>query len=560
MNWFWQYSADSRFEPLIGSGRAVLAGFALVAITVDATDPVDYSRVVYRVLAVYCLYAAIAAVALWRSPIILLRDRLAMHALDLVVFAGLMALTGGPASPFFGAVMFLIAAAALRWRWRGVGWTAGVALAVFLTIGFVHIRNTPGDLDQFLIRTAYLVLFSAMIGYVAAYEFRLRGETEKLAAWPSAAGRPLLDVIRDSLRRAADVVEAPRAVVMWEEPDEPTRLAWWTAGDFGADRAKPEGSTPVVAQPLATSDFLCQDASSGTAEVLYSNGSTIYRWRGSPLAAEFVERFAIRSVLSVRMGDAGRLFFLDKRRMTSFDFQPGRIVAHHVMASLEHALLIQNFQEIAARDERMRLARDLHDGVLQSLTALALQLEAASRGLDDAARERMHWIQGRLRDVQRRLRVSLSELRPAASPVAGSAHDLGAELRQLGRQLARDWRIAVELHLGDTAELDALSASVTQDLYFIMHEAVSNAARHGRASRVRVDVTLDDGRLKLTVTDNGTGFPFRGRYDEAALRATSLGPVSLRQRVEDSGGRLTIDSRPSGAQLDIELPTVAVGR
>jgi signal transduction histidine kinase len=394
---------------------------------------------------------------------------------------------------------------------------------------------------------------------MAAYKQRLLAEGERLAAWPSLAGKPLLDAIRDSLTHAGHVVDAPRVVLIWDEPGEPPRLAWWAHGEFGAERPSPEHRSSIVIPSLEGCDFLCRDVPRDDAEVLYTDGDVLKRWRGRPLGAAFVERFAIRSVVALRLEGTGRLFLLNKPRPTTDDVQAGRIVAHQVMASLKHALSLQKSQALAAASERMRLAQDLHDGILQSLTALSLRLEEASHTVNDAMRTHIERILRRLEDEQRRLRLFASERGPS-TPITGSPQDFTAGLRQLTGQLARDWGIEIALSLGGGSGLDDLSGPITQDVDFILREAVSNAARHGGASIIVVDVTREPNHLRLAVSDNGRGFSFTGRYSEGELRANETGPVSLRQRVERAGGHLTIDSSPTGARLDIELPLHSAGR
>jgi signal transduction histidine kinase len=83
---------------------------------------------------------------------------------------------------------------------------------------------------------------------------------------------------------------------------------------------------------------------------------------------------------------------------------------------------------------------------------------------------------------------------------------------------------------------------------------VVNAARHAQASAVHVDLAVQDDHVRITVSDNGHGFPFRGHYNLAALTDLQSGPVMLKERVTSLGGSLTLDSSETGACLDICLP------
>jgi signal transduction histidine kinase len=83
--------------------------------------------------------------------------------------------------------------------------------------------------------------------------------------------------------------------------------------------------------------------------------------------------------------------------------------------------------------------------------------------------------------------------------------------------------------------------------------AIINAARHSGASTVRLEAASQDGSITAVVADNGRGFPFKGRYDLAALRARRLGPATLKERVAKLGGSLIVDSTAHGSQVRISL-------
>jgi len=74
-----------------------------------------------------------------------------------------------------------------------------------------------------------------------------------------------------------------------------------------------------------------------------------------------------------------------------------------------------------------------------------------------------------------------------------------------------------------------------------------------------VDLDVENGELHIIVADDGHGFPFRGRYEHAALAQARLGPASLRDRAASLGGTLTIDSEASGSRVEIALPLAGVG-
>jgi two-component system sensor histidine kinase UhpB len=94
-----------------------------------------------------------------------------------------------------------------------------------------------------------------------------------------------------------------------------------------------------------------------------------------------------------------------------------------------------------------------------------------------------------------------------------------------------------------------------RQLYRLVRESLFNVARHAGASSARVEVARRGQALDITVTDDGRGFPFTGRYDHEELTRRKLGPVSLKERVSALGGSLAIDSAPGRTCLEMHLPT-----
>jgi len=90
----------------------------------------------------------------------------------------------------------------------------------------------------------------------------------------------------------------------------------------------------------------------------------------------------------------------------------------------------------------------------------------------------------------------------------------------------------------------------------MVHEAIVNALKHAHPSRVAVDVDRTDGLLRLVVTDDGCGFPFRGSYPHARLKEAKHCPVSLFERTSALGGHMNIESTDKGSRVEIAVPVV----
>lgn len=556
------YAPRIRAERLIATSRLVLAAFSLLAVWLDPYTPSGHGQTLYLLLLGYVGFALAVALVVWLAHAPLARLGFGSHVLDLSLFCVLTYLTEGPTSPFFTYFMFSIVGATLRWHLRGALWTAAVALVAFNGIGVYgsEVMNDPSfDESRFIIRSVYLAVMAGLLGYLGAYEDRRRREMFALASWPWASAREQTVPNPEILQSVAHILGAPRVLLTWEEPDEPwLHLATWSAGEFRSWREAPATFHPVVAEPLAGLTFLSRDVGAPVPVVLRRSPHELRGWRGVPVHPALQSRFAISAVLCLPVhGECldGHLFALDVPRMSGDDLVLGDIVAHQVASSMDQSLLSRRLRQTAAAEERIRLSRDLHDGVLQSLTGAALQLQTVQRLWDAEpgdARERVGAIQRLIAEEQRNLRGFIRDSQLAPAGLTSGTGGLHAGLRELVQRLEALWGLHVTLQLDRLAEQS--SDALNYDLCLIVQEALVNAARHAAASEVRVEVASEDGQTHIVVTDNGRGFPFFGRYDHARLVELGLGPVMLKERVKSLGGTLAIHSTPSGARLDILVP------
>lgn len=555
------YSPQSRAERLIAAGRVVLAVSSLFAVWLDPAEPAKYADVAYSLLAAYVVYAAAIALLVWRSDAPSHRQALVTHAFDLIFFSLFIYFTWGSASPFTAYFVFALVCATLRWQWRGTLWTAVVSLAMFLGVGLwvAEVVNDPGfQVYPVIVRSVYLVVAAVLLGYLGVHEEHTRREMALLAAWPQNVPQQLDALVRGLLEHAAQAVGAPRVLLAWVEREEPwLYLASWSAGAFSWSRAAPESFGGLVAAPLAQDSFLCLDAAAPEPAVLRRGREGLQRWRGSPLDARLRERFSLRAVLALPLQSEsveGRLLFADKPAMTSDDLVLGEVVTAVVAARLNHFYLSQTLQEAVTTEERLRLARDLHDGVLQSLTGIGLRL-AAVRGLLEEdpkkAREALEALQRLITLEQRDLRFFIQELKPPPLAPAGEARSLSVRVAELVQRMELEWGLRAELRT--QGGLERIPEPLAREVYLVVREALVNAVRHGEATAVQVDVTAGE-QLSVSVADNGRGFPVSGTFTHAELAAGDFAPRTLLERVTALRGRLSLESSPAGARLDIALP------
>ena len=197
----------------------------------------------------------------------------------------------------------------------------------------------------------------------------------------------------------------------------------------------------------------------------------------------------------------------------------------------------------AADETRRRIERDLHDGVQQRLVSLGLDLRAAQAAVPAELSE----LGAQLGRVAEGLGEALEELRELSHgihPAILSEGGLGPALKVLARRSA----IPVELDVHLEARLPA---PVEVAVYYVVAEALTNAAKHAHAAVARVDVRAADGRLHLSVGDDGVG---------GADPARGSGLVGLSDRVQALGGTLTVHSPAGqGTRLLVDLPVEVDG-
>jgi signal transduction histidine kinase len=193
----------------------------------------------------------------------------------------------------------------------------------------------------------------------------------------------------------------------------------------------------------------------------------------------------------------------------------------------------------AAEQARGRWARELHDETLQGLVGLRMLLSSARRS-DSSPELLSDAIDHTKREIQN-LRALIAELRPAALDELGLGPAIETLAARSGAAAGLD--VSTRVALG---ERDRLAPDTESTIYRVVQEALTNAAKHARADRVRVEVARVNGTVEVTVEDDGHGF------DPVAATA-GLGLVGMRERVELTGGRLEIESRP-GTRVSARLP------
>lgn len=217
-----------------------------------------------------------------------------------------------------------------------------------------------------------------------------------------------------------------------------------------------------------------------------------------------------------------------------------------MLARLEAERLRSSSAALEAQEqERTRIARDLHDEVNQSLTGLILRLEAARAKAPPELDAELAEIRALANRAMEELVALARQLRPTALDDLGLTAALASQAEELERQSG------IATSFGAAGEFSDLADEVQLVLYRVAQEALANAARHAGAESIVVRLARENGRVELTVSDDGSGFAF----DQAG---GGLGLEGMRERAMLVGGELRIESR-LGLGTRVQLVIDAVG-
>ena len=261
----------------------------------------------------------------------------------------------------------------------------------------------------------------------------------------------------------------------------------------------------------------------------------------------------MHSFLGVPMTVKGRalgdLYLTNKRGAAEFSVDDQRLVerfAAHAGLAIENARLSERVQALAIVEERERIGRDLHDGIIQRIYAVTLGLDdVAEIAVEDpqAAAERVENAIDALHVAIREIRTFIYGLRPGLDGPTG----IGMALDALAEEMRLQTTLEIDVRATDPSRL---RPAFTGELLSIAREALSNAARHAAAAKVGIEIGVVDGELRLVISDDGTGFD-----TSAAGQPGHHGMANMRRRAESMGGRLLVESeKGSGTRIIVALP------
>ena len=220
-------------------------------------------------------------------------------------------------------------------------------------------------------------------------------------------------------------------------------------------------------------------------------------------------------------------------------------LANQATIALENDRLEARLRELAVVGERERIARELHDGLSQVLGYVNTKSQAVdgflAAGRVEDARAQLGELSAAARSVYVDVRETILGLRSPIDPAAG----LVAAIRAQATSVAESAKLAIRVHAEPEVETARLDPDVETQAFRIVAEALTNVRKHAGARRVTVDLRVTDGRLTVTVRDDGRGFTSGGPQDGRP----HYGLRSMTERAADIGGTLDWESMPDGGAM-----------
>ncbi len=573
-------SEAQRVERMLAGARTFLAIASFVAIYLDPTEPSRYASLAYGLLAAYVVHSSLIWILLQIRRESTFGFRLIVHAIDVLWPALISFFTTGPNSPFFLFNVFVLLAAAYRWGFIETLGTAGAAVvlfysqAVLMTSGPGVLRGMIGgeiELNRFVMRSLYLMIMGYLLGYLGGEEKLLRAETAGIARIISRIQaetglRGALHAVFDDLLR---IFGSSRALLVLREESTGNAFLW------DARREAADNDLKLELRELDTLENLQylfdppgevwhakrRDVSGKGRQfellALDEKGARLRHASWKPSAA-FLAGHEFHALLAetFSLGNewSGNLLILDPRPGTATDVAARYLqtLTRQISPAIYSVFLTRRLRSRIGAVERARVARELHDGVIQSLIGLEMQVDVLRRQAETSSEGTAQELV-RVQQILRQEVLNLRELMQQMRPLDLRPRELLDFLAQTVDKFARDAGVSARFvsGLGDVSP----PPRVCKEIVRIVQEALVNVRKHSGARNVLVKFDAQDGLWKLLIDDDGRGFDFLGRMNLAELDAARKGPLVIKERVRSIGGELVIESAPGrGTRLDISIP------
>jgi signal transduction histidine kinase len=545
-------------ERQVTLARAVIAALSLVALLETSGAPVRRASVVFLL----AYLAAAVAEALVERFLGGAKPRIPL-AVDFAVLAIFVYLTPS-VTAFWFLFLFTVFALATRGNTRAMFALVGLAtVGIIARVAVEHPFRWQSVWHWIAIGSGTLVSGLCM-GFLGARErehLSRQDFLEKLTGLLQF-DRGLTESIRQVLGELAVAFQCETSCLAALEEDLERIFVWRVRpgelASSGAETMPQARSDTFLVDCLETT--LCWEFKNGAGEGFGWDRRTGERTRVPAPPNSTRDEFGARSLLAVTLEiggrPAGRVLLVNplptRGRFTSGDLRWLEQIVRQIGPPLENVFSMRSLRARAVEAERSRISRDLHDGILQTLLSLKIQLEVLRRKLGtkpEQACADLVTLQKTLQEESDELRRMVTEMRPVRVE--------SADMRELMYAFAERFRsehgLEIDLFIDDHNL--RIPDRLCREIFQIYREALHNVKKHAKASHVVVKLEQDEAKVFLCVDDNGEGFSFSGRYRSEELDQLRLGPISIKERTRGVGGTLTVESNPGhGARLTVEIP------
>jgi signal transduction histidine kinase len=481
--------------------------------------------------------------------------------IDLAALAIFLVLTRSVVA-FWFVYLFIALAAGIRWGTR-----RAIILAGVVTLALLVRRAMMGPLawEQMMSWIALSTgTFAAGAGmsFLGSRQRRHASEQEFLAQLTGQleVDRGMAESLRLVMGELVSAFDCEEAILAVRDTELERIFVWRFFADDHS-RLTPE-NLPVNRSDGFLLDHpdasVCWNQLEGAGEGFGWNRKDGRRLKDLPrLPGPMRQELGWHSILGVTVDlsgyPVGRLMLGNaRRRFLPQDLHWLERIVRHLGQPLQNLFLLRHIRAHAIEAERSRISREIHDGILQTLLSVDIQLDVLRRKVPndpDQAVNGLSSLQQTVRNETDELRRMVTDMRPLRVQSA----DLVDLMRGFAERFRNESSLGLDL-LIDAAELQ-IPDRVCRDLFQIYRESLHNVKKHAHASHVVVKLWQNEEEVVLVVDDNGEGFSFAGRFSGDELDRLRLGPISIKERTRSVGGVLTVESTPGhGARLTIKIP------
>jgi signal transduction histidine kinase len=475
-----------------------------------------------------------------------------------------------PNSIFFIFFLFAMLAAAFRWGFVETMATAMISAGLLLFQAAVVAHGpavlqrmfTSMEAPRIIMRCGFLLMTGFLLGFLAEGEKEMRAEidlTNRLLSQARVGGR-FAAALHDALIELGRVFDSQQVYEIVSQSSTGRVFKWvssTSAEQFAEAReiAPAQQASEIMRGYPHT--FYMQSTGQKPSSRIAALDEEGRRLEPSQLQHLPMPVPGAHSVLVVshEMGRdwTGRFVvvnaYVGRRRERELRFAQN--VLRQVGPVLYSVYLFRRFRSRAGAVERARVARELHDTVIQSLISIEMQIDVLRRhGTNDS---QLTLELQRIQDLLRQEVLNLRELIQTMRPPDVGPHQFLDFIAQLVERFSRDTGIAAQF-VSELQEV-TLPAATCRELARVVQEGLVNIRKHSGAQSAMVRFGSQNGSWKLVIDDDGKGFPFAGRFTLSELDDFRRGPTVIKERVRAVDGDMVIESNPGhGSKLEITVP------